>query len=181
VIGNDVIMAPANAIRFERGRHDGIASRLDLYLDWPEMEGYSEKARDAFNHAHGEKRILFLSFEERAMSRDMSGRFKPIYSQLITRPGTPGPAGLTFYGFVEKSGYLNETLAVADRQGMDPFVARCLIGPSADESLAPCERDVQVGDNLSLSYRFPKELLTEWRSLDIAIATKTAQILKTGK
>ena len=37
-------------------------------------------------------------------------------------------------------------------------MARCLSGPSAEESLAPCERDIHVGDDLSLSYRFPTEL-----------------------
>ena len=46
-------------------------------------------------------------------------------------------------------------LAVAERPGEDPFVARCLTGASAAESLAPCERDIQLGDDLSLTYRFP--------------------------
>ena len=41
------------------------------------------------------------------------------------------------YGFTEKSGYLNEVLAVAERPGDTPFVARCLSGPSAEQSLAP--------------------------------------------
>ncbi len=36
VIGNNVIVAPDNMIRFERERHDGTAARLDLYLRWPE-------------------------------------------------------------------------------------------------------------------------------------------------
>ena len=31
VIGNNVIAAPANAIRFERQRTNGVAGRLDLY------------------------------------------------------------------------------------------------------------------------------------------------------
>ena len=93
VIGNDVITVPANAIRFERARRDGIASRLDLYLRWPEMNGYSTATRDDFNHAGGSRRIIFLSFEERMMSRDMSGRFGPIYSSMIVKPGVPGPGG----------------------------------------------------------------------------------------
>ena len=50
VIGNNVIAVPANIIRFEQARRDGIASRLDLYLRYPEMDGYSEAARDDFNH-----------------------------------------------------------------------------------------------------------------------------------
>jgi len=180
VIGNDVIAAPSNTIRFERARRDGVASRLDLYLRWPAMDGYSEDARSDFNHSRDGKRILFLAFEERIMSRDMSGRFDPIYSSLIVQPGKPGPAGVTLYDFEDKSGYLNEMLAVAQRPGKDPFVARCLVGPSAEESLAPCERDVQVGGNLSLTYRFPVELLGEWQALDEAVAARTASMLKTA-
>ncbi|UCI24240.1 hypothetical protein [Mesorhizobium sp. B2-8-5] len=179
VMGNNLISVPANFIRFDQARRDGIASRLDLYLRYPEMDGYSAAARDDFNHATTRK-IIFLSFEPRMMSRDMSGRFVPIYSALIEKPGTPGPGGTTVYAFTEKSGYLNEVLAVAERPGKDPFVARCLSGPSAEESLAPCERDIQVGDDLSLTYRFPRELLANWPALDTAIAAKVAGILKTG-
>ncbi|RWG16992.1 hypothetical protein [Mesorhizobium sp.] len=180
VMSNNVISVPANFIRFDQARRDGIASRLDLYLRYPEMDGYSTAARDDFNHATTRK-IIFLSFEPRMMSRDMSGRFAPIYSALIVKPGTPGPGGTTLYGFTEKSGYLNEVLAVAERPGKDPFVARCLSGPTAEESLAPCERDIQIGDDLSLTYRFPRELLGNWQVLDAAIATQVAGILKTGR
>lgn len=180
VIGNNVIAVPANFIRFERARRDGIAARLDLYLRYPRMDGYSAAARDDFNHAGTAKDIVFLSFEERMMSRDMSGRFAPIYSALIERPGTPGPGGTTIYGFTEKSGYLNEVLAVAERPGKDPFVARCLSGASAEESLAPCERDIHVGNDLSLTYRFPREFLADWPALDAAITAETRRILKTG-
>ncbi|WP_040593345.1 hypothetical protein [Mesorhizobium metallidurans] len=180
VIGNNVIAVPANFIRFDQARRDGIASRLDLYLRYPEMDGYSTAARDDFNHTGARRKIIFLSFEQQMMSRDMSGRFAPIYSGLIAQPGTPGPGGTTLYGFTEKSGYLNEVLAVANRPGKDPFVARCLSGPSAAESLAPCQRDIQVGDSLSLSYRFPREFLGDWQALDTAIAAEAARILKTG-
>jgi hypothetical protein len=82
------------------------------------------------------------------------------------------------YGFSEKSGYLNEVLAVAGRPGKDPFVARCLSGPTAEESLAPCERDIQVGDSLSLTYRFPREFLGNWQALDAAIVAKATDVLK---
>jgi hypothetical protein len=177
VIGNDVIVAPANAIRFDRQRRNGIATRLDLYLRWPDMTGYTEPARDDFNHAGGSRKILFLSFEERMISRDMSGRFDPIYRSLIIWPGREGPAGVRLFPFKPNTGYVNEELAVADRPGEEPFVARCLTGPAAEESLAPCERDIHVGDNLSLSYRFPPALLGDWRALDDAVSAKAALML----
>lgn len=181
VIGNNVLAVPANAIRFDKARHDGVASRLDVYLRWPDMEGYTATARDDFNNASASRRILFVSFEQRMMSRDMSGRFAPIYSSLIKLPGTPGPGGLMLYDFTDKSGYMNEVLAVATRPGEDPFVARCLSGQSAEELLAPCERDIHLGDDLSLSYRFPRELLGDWQELEAGIDAKAAQYLKTGR
>ncbi|MFU0506550.1 hypothetical protein [Pseudaminobacter sp. NGMCC 1.201702] len=180
VIGNDVMVAPANTIRFAHARRDGVAPRLDLYLRWPDMDGYTRAARDAFDNVDGTRRILFLSFEERMMSRDMSGRFEPIYSSLIVQPGQPGPNGVTVYDFTAGSGYLNEILAVAARPGQEPFVARCLTGQNARESLAPCARDIDVGGNLSLTYRFPEELLAEWPALESAMIAKAAQFLKTG-
>jgi hypothetical protein len=181
VIGNNVISAPANAIRFERDRIDRVADRLDLYLHWPDMRGYSEAMRNDFNNLNGVKRIVFVSFEGRMMSRDMSGRFEPIYRALIDRPGTSGPAGITYFNFSKKSGYMNELLAVAARPGSEPFVARCLSGPSAEESLAPCERDIQIGDDLSLSYRFPIELLNDWQALDQAVTGIAKKMVRTGK
>jgi len=181
VIGNNVIAVPANVIRFDQARRDGVASRLDLYLRYPEMDGYSEAARDDFNHTGQSKDIIFLSLEPQMMSRDMSGRFAPIYSAMIVPPGTPGPGGTTIYAFTEKSGYLNEVLAVASRPGKTPFVARCLSGPSAEESLAPCERDIQVGDSLALTYRFPKEFLDNWQALDAAIVAEATHVLKAAR
>ncbi|MEQ1954363.1 hypothetical protein [Mesorhizobium sp. CN2-181] len=181
VIGNNVIAAPANTIRFERARRDGIASRLDLYLRWPLLDGYTQESRNDFNNVGGVRNILFLGFEERMMSRDMSGRFAPIYRSLIVTPGRKGPAGLTIYEFTKKSGYLNEVLAVAPRGSKEPFVARCLSGASAEESLAPCERDVDFGDNLSLTYRFPRELLADWKTLDAAVLARATGMLRTAR
>ena len=180
VIGNNVLAVPANMIRLEKARRDGIAARLDLYVRWPEMDGYSAEARDAFNGTGGPPRIVFLGFEEPMMSRDMSGRYAPIYDALISKPGTPGPGGTVIYEFSDRSGYLNEQLVVAPRSGEDPFVARCLTGPSAAESLAPCERDVLVGKGLSVTYRFPLDLLADWRALDASVEALARTLIRTA-
>lgn len=178
VIGSDVMAVPANMIRFDEQRRDGVANRLDVYLRWPQLDGYSDAAKDDFNHANAGRRIIFLSFGERMMSRDMSGRLQPIYSSMIIAPGHTGPAGTRVYAFNEKSGYLNEVLVVAQPSGAEPFVARCLVGESADESLAPCERDIHIGKQLSLTYRFPRELLSDWQALDRVVRAKAVSLLK---
>jgi hypothetical protein len=180
VIGNDVLAVPANAIRFEAARRSGVAARLDLYLRWPQMDGYSHEARDAFNHADGARNILFLTFDVPMMSRDMTGRFEPIYRALVEGPGRAGPAGLTVYPFTEKSGYVDEVLVVGDEGGNHPFVARCLAGDAARESLAPCERDIHIGDGLNLTYRMPAELAGSWREVDEAVREAAGRFLQTG-
>jgi hypothetical protein len=179
VIGNDVLSIPANMIRFEPSRRDGVAARVDLYLRWPQLDGYSTQARGAFNHENGSRELVFLSFEERMMSRDMSGRFEPIYSELVKDGGRRGPGGLTVYSFPENSGYVDEVLVVGERASDDPFVMRCLSGAAARESLAPCERDVHLGEGLALTYRMPAGLAASWREIDAAIVKKATEFLKT--
>lgn len=178
VVGNNVLMAPANMVRFESARRHGEAPRLDLYAIWPGMNGYSDGDRDVFNNNGAQRRIIFMSVEQRQMSRDMSGRLEPIYRRLIELPGSQGPEGLRRYGFSAGSGYVNEVLMVGQEPGREPFVARCLTGPAADESLAGCERDIHFGDGLSLTYRFPEELLDNWMSLEAAVRAKLAEMLK---
>lgn len=181
VVGNNVLAVPANAIRFESARRDGVASKLDLYLRWPDLEGYTDEGREDFNNAGETRTILFLSFAEKMMSRDMSGRLEPIYRSLIEETGKPAPGGLTEYRFTERSGYLNEILVVGDRPAEGSFVARCLSGPSGADSLAPCERDVHLGEELALTYRFPRDLLSDWREMDAAVLAKAAGYLRTGQ
>jgi hypothetical protein len=181
VIGNNVMAVPANYIRFPGARTNGEARRLDLYLRWPDMRGYSDGDRDDFNHRDGSRRILFLTIDSRLMSRDMSGRLEPIYRRLIELPGAPAAAGLRKYNFSAASGYLNETLLVGEQPGIEPFVARCLGGVAGKDSLAACERDVHMGDELSLTYRFPEELLSEWRTLDKAVMARMDGFLRTAQ
>jgi hypothetical protein len=180
VIGNNVLSVPANMIRFEAARQSGVASRLDLYLRWPDLDGYSAVARDDFNHVDGARNIIFLSFQKRLMSHDMSGRYRPIYANIIEAEARQGPAGLALHAFTPNSGYLDEVMAVGWKEDSSiPFVARCLRGDQARHSLAPCERDLHVGDGLSLLYRFPAHLLAEWRQLDAALVTAVGDMLQT--
>jgi hypothetical protein len=115
------------------------------------------------------------------MSRDMSGRYDPIYASLVENPGTLGPAGLTLHGFKPQSGYLDERLVVGPEEKGRRFVARCLTGAVAAESLADCERDLAVGDHLVVVYRFPSRLLGDWRRLEAAVLAYAREALKTPR
>lgn len=178
VIDGEMIAVPANMIRFANDRRSGEARRLDLYLSWPRLEGYSEDERALFNHAGDDHRIVFASFEPRSMPLDMSSRLTPIYRLLIKEPGEPAEAGLVAHRFIAASGYGDEMLIVDPTRFAAPFVARCLTGAEADTALAPCERDIDVGAGLSLRYRFPRELLEDWKALDTGMRAFAAKALQ---
>ncbi len=181
LVGNNVLSVRGNMIRFEEARRDGDAERLDLYAKWPEFTGYADSDREAFNNRTPRKQIIFVAIEHRMMSRDMSGRLEPIYRKLIELPGSAGPSSLRRYDFTKESGYVNEVLIVGDRPGEAPFVARCLTGATAAESLAGCERDVHLGEQLSLTYRFPEELLPNWKALDAGVGALVSGLIRTAR
>lgn len=178
VIGNNVLFVPGNEIRFERARGSGVAPRLDVYMAWPSMEGYSLGERDRFNLLAEKPGLIFASIEERVMSRDMSGRFEPIYSKIVEFPARSGPAGLSIHRLKENSGYIDEVLVVGPLAAGERFVARCLTGTVGEQSIAPCERDIHIGKELTLNYRFPRELLGEWARLESAVRRKAAHYLR---
>ncbi|MHC5233738.1 hypothetical protein [Brucella sp. LJL56] len=169
IIGNNVLSVPANMIRFSSQRRDGVTGRLDLYARWPGLTGYTEHDRAIFNLLTPKRHLIFMSIEQRTMSRDMSGRYLPIYAELIDPTGEVLPGNLTIHRFLENSGYKGEELVLSDpSSGKPEFVARCLAdGPA--ESFNSCERDVQFGRDLQILYRFPRSMLGEWKSLDKAV------------
>jgi hypothetical protein len=178
VIGDDVLSVPENMIRLPEQRRSGNAGRLELYLSWPGLSGFNAAESAAFNGTPAKASLLFLSFEERAMSRDMSGRFEPIYKYLIEGAGAAGPSGLTRYVLPAKSGYLNEVLYVGEDEAGKKFVTRCS-EEEKENLIAACERDVQVGRNLSATLRFPVKLLGEWRALNAAFDPLMARLVRT--
>ena len=169
IIADEVFLFPANAIRQGEARRHGKQARINLYLRWPEMSGFSVDYMDSFNNVDGSGSIIFLTIEPQTMSRDMSGRLQPIYQTLIEAEGRPGVAGLLFHNFLPKAGYFDEILVVGEREEGPSFVARCLTGEAAETSLAPCQRDIHLPGELSLSYRFAEARLADWQRLDSAL------------
>jgi hypothetical protein len=171
VIADAVLKVPENHMRFAEQRVDGVAARLDLYAIWPEMNGYSTAARPLFeNQGETPARLIFLSIEPQVMSRDMSGRYDPIYRQLLEPQPVAGAApNLEAFLFKpEHSVFGDETLYLSqpDSDGRR-FVARCV--NDAQTALAPCESDIALPNGLSVKYRFPAELLASFAELEKAV------------
>ena len=171
-IGRDQVHLTANTIRFEPQRRNGAAERVDLQLHWPSMEGYSRARRLAFDDVTQAQPLIFLQISQSTMSRDMSGRVEPIYRHLLTGPSETGPAGLELHHFKPGTGFEGEVLLTGTATDVDVYAVRCLI-PSDDKlaSSSDCQRDIHVGEDLSVLYRFSSRLLVDWKQIDAAVRT----------
>jgi hypothetical protein len=187
-IGRDLVRLTANTIRFEPQRRNGAAERVDLQLHWPTMEGYSRAQRLAFDDTGQAQPLIFLQISQSTMSRDMSGRVEPIYRHILTGPPEAGPAGLQLHRFKPGTGFEGEVLLTGEALGGGAYAVRCLIPSDAKlASSGDCQRDIHVGEDLSVLYRFSSRLLPDWKQIDAAVrgyVTQRAQALHptgTGK
>jgi hypothetical protein len=175
VIGNDVVFVPANMVRFRSQRRASMLERLDLYLLWPDMSGYSEARKSEFNRTAVNPAILFLTLEPRSMSQDMSGRIEPIYSKFLTGPALDAGNGLLRRALTPDGGFNGEELWF-EANSPYPFAARC-VRPDEPSATPYCLRDIHMGQDLSVTYRFHQSLIGEWMVLDAAVRAQVKRLL----
>jgi len=180
VVAGNRLTLPANTIRFENQRTGGSADRLDLYVVWPELAGYSLANRQQFNDSEKSENLIFLSLMPKTMSLDMSARLAPIYSKLTKPAMTSDINGLKILEFTEDSRYVDEILYVGARKERAPFVARCLKEEKLPSGSRSCMRDINIGPNLSVTYRVSNGLLPQWQELDEAIYSLIEEALLPG-
>lgn len=193
-IGQDELRLPANTIRFSEQRYAGDSERIDLYLTWPEMQGYSVGQKRRFDDSDSADSLIFLQLSQSTMSRDMSGRLEPIYSRLFDGDAIAGPYGLTAHHLRADSGYGDEVILTAPNPTGDTYAVRCLMprdkgpqrqaGPQASPAAtnsASCQRDIRAGQDLTVLYRFSPTLLRDWVHIDAAIARFVKERVSTRK
>lgn len=170
VIGNDVLSLPSNVIRFENQRVSGVQNAVDTYFAWPGMSGYSEARRETFTQTRSAHGLVFARITQATMSRDMSGRFVPIYKRLTDGPPLAGPNGLDSFRLRPGAGYANELMYVERTKSERPYAVRCLVEePGSDITFTTqtgCQRDILIGKDLSVTYRFSIDLLPHWQEIE---------------
>jgi hypothetical protein len=171
-IGRDILRLPQNVMRFPNQRRNGAAERADLYLTWPEMQGYSKEHRERFDDLSQSTNLIFVQITQSTMSQDMSGRIRPIYSHLMEGAAVPFGYGLTLHDLKAEAGYDGEVLLTGARANQTEYAVRCILPSSpADATSGDCQRDIKVGKDLSVLYRFSSRHLQDWDHIDAAIRT----------
>jgi hypothetical protein len=168
-IGRDDLTVPENFIRFSSQRQSGSLERLDLYAHWPDLEGFTQSNLDDFESLEDDAPIIFLSLERRGTTEEMSGRVGSIYSHFFAGPPVDAGYGLIRRPFRKDSAYFSEDLFF-EAENPYPYATRCI--RVTDKVAAPfCMRDIHLGKDLSVTYRFHSSLLPDWMALDRAVRT----------
>lgn len=175
VIGKDALNVPGNVVRFSSQRRASGTERLDLYMHWPSLSGYSDDLVEVFNRQQVDPSIIFLTVEPRRMSRDMGERVAPLYSNFFTGEEQDAGGGLRKRRLSAEAGFLDEELYF-EAGSSRPFATRCMREGAAIAS-PYCLRDLHFGSNLMVTYRFHRSLIGDWRRLDAAIRQRMAAML----
>lgn len=167
-IGKGTLSVQANNIRFSEQRRDGVANRLNLYFNWPEFIGYSDQNATDFNDTGQDPQLIFVDIAKSNGQMDMSGRFNPIYRNFIESQPVDGPENLIFYKMSDSSNFKDELIYTERLVKERPFVIKCLADASDSKtpSATECQRDINIIGDLSVTYRYSKHLLPQWKAIE---------------
>ena len=169
-VGGQAFTIPANYIQNSAARNGGAQTSVSLAALWPSWHGYSDAEARAFSGNAPDSPIVRLLLRDDAHPLDANARLERIYRPYIPDPrGTPGPFGLTQYGFARNSGYEREDLFAGEDKGK---LLLFLCEQPAPELPSPncLATDQPLGKSVSLSYRFKRAWLAHWREMSGGVA-----------
>jgi len=112
---------------------------------------------------------IFLSIAAHHDSLAPDMRVRTIYPRYLEDASTPGPDGLTMRAFRATSPYGGEDLYFA---GTPALTARCTRDASTP-GMCLSERRI---DGADLTFRFPRDWLSQWRDVGAAMERLTLQL-----
>jgi hypothetical protein len=172
LVAGETLAIPANMIRFPSARRDGAVDGVELLLQWPGLEGYSDQHADAFRDGSTLAPLVYATIVPRDNPLDMDERLATLYREFFVGEPIKGPSGLIGRQMKDDSGYRGEEIYYAQR-GPTKFVARCIAKATA-EVPATCIRDVNIGTGLTMLYRFDRFYLGDWQAMDKALRALAA-------
>lgn len=175
-LAGEELTIPANMIRFPSLRGGGAVESLDLLLHWPSLEGNSRDRAEAFGDSSPLAPLIYVTIEARGTPRDSDGRLAAIYERYFVGDPIKDPSGLIGQRMSGDSAYRGEEIYFRAQAPLR-FVTRCLAEATA-ELPATCLRDVNIGEGLSMFYRFNRSYLGNWRELDSGLKALAKEILK---
>jgi hypothetical protein len=176
-VGSHALRVPANYILMASARRGGPMTQVALIVILPDLQGYTLGAAPDLTSNAPDSKVIHIVLKSGTSLLPEQERLERIYmTQVEDSKGKLGPYGLRQYAFRSDSGYHDQDLFVGMTDG-GPAVLLC--AKIAPEVVSPsCMRDLPFGDNVTLSYRFKRAHLSEWRKIDSGIRARLAEFSK---
>ena len=169
------LVAPANMLRSASVRSGGRFDQVDLVLHWPDLEGFSERTAADFTSGDPRAPIIYATIGAQLAPLDATARLDTVYARFFSGKPQAGPAGLVGRALGAGSGFDGEIVYFVP-SAPQPFVARCPASETA-EVPATCLRDINFARDLTISFRFDRNLLGQWQQLEAGMRRLAANVL----
>lgn len=170
VMSDTTLTVPRNMIRFRDQRQQSHLTKLDLFVHWPTMRGFTEEGAAIFENTAGMDELIFISLEAGKPLNSAEQKLSGLYRKFFIKSPKRGPAGLIAHELDPSSGYLSEDVLYA-KQNDRLFLTRCLREDSAHQKdLRPtCLYEFTFSKGINVVVRFHRSLLKEWKEFDGSI------------
>jgi hypothetical protein len=172
-IGGTLFNVPTTAIRMKIQRHSGAQERIDLSFAYPSLEPPEPQKHVSSSETLEELTQttdrIFLSIAAHHDTLAPEMRVRTIYPRYLEQASTPGQDGLTMRAFRDGTPYSGEDLFFANTPAL---TARCS-RDAATPGMCLSERRIDTAD---LTFRFPREWLSQWRDVTNAMDRLAAQL-----
>jgi hypothetical protein len=174
-VGDMNFAFPANYTVYPRDRRGGPREEVWLYALWPTLSGYAPSRREDFIENAPDTRRVDMLIAQRTSPFTERERIDILYMpQTIDQRGARTPFNLIKYDFKEQranvptSGYADAELYLGESAEGEVIALFCY--KQRDDLPSPeCWRELEVSAGVTLTYRFKRPYLAEWRKIDTEV------------
>jgi hypothetical protein len=175
ISGTGFNIEPA-AIRMSVQRRPGTQERVDLAYLWPSLTPPDPAVKPTLGAPVDSNERLFVTIASDDGTLPLNERVQTIYPRYLVAEPTAGPPGLTLRGFRDGTPYQGEEL-VFESAAPEHFLARCSRKGVINSGTCLLER--RIG-NADITMRFPRDWLSDWKSVVVGIDKLTARLHPDG-
>jgi hypothetical protein len=172
-VASELFNVPPAAIRLATQRHAGPHERLDLAFLWPSLSPPDPAATPTLNEEPNALDRLFVTIAPADATVPPAERINTIFRRYLAEERFESPDGLTIMSFRDGTPYQGEDLYL-EAAAPERFITRCT-RPGAGGTPGMCLYEQRIG-SVSVTIRFPREWLSDWRGLAHAIGRLIASV-----
>jgi hypothetical protein len=176
-VAGELFNVPPAAIRLPAQRHAGPQERLDLAFLWPSLGPPDPDAKPSLSDEPNALDRLFVTVAAADGTLPPVERINAIFRRYLADERFESPDGLTILSFRDNTPYQGEDLYL-DGAAPEKFLTRCT-RPGAGGTPGMCLYERRIGA-ASVTVRFPREWLADWRGLAQSVERVIASLHPAG-